>query len=39
MKCKEEEFYARTIAELPRILFAREQGNLRYARLALIKWL
>ena len=27
------------IAELPRILFGRERGNVRYARLGLIKWL
>ena len=33
------EFYARGMAEFPRILFGRERGNLRYARLGLIKWL
>ena len=27
------------MAELPRILFGRERGNVRYARLGLIKWL
>ena len=39
MKWKEQEFYARAMAELSRILFGREQGNVRYARLGLIKWL
>ena len=28
-----------TLAELPRILFGRKRGNVRYARLGLIKWL
>ena len=27
------------MAELPRILFGRERGKVRYARLGLIKWL
>ena len=35
MKWKEQEFYARAMAELP----GRERGNVRYARLGLIKWL
>ena len=39
MKWKEQEFYARAIAELPRILFGCERGNVRYSRLGLIKWL
>ena len=39
MKWKEQEFYARAMADLPRILFGRERGNVRYARLGLIKWL
>ena len=39
MKWKGQELYARAMAELPRILFGREQGNVRYARLGLIKWL
>ena len=50
MKWKVQEFYARAVAELPRILrssygwithnsFGRERGNVRYARLGLIKWL
>ena len=39
MKWKVWEFYARGMAEFPRILFGRERGNLRYARLGLIKWL
>ena len=39
MKWKEQEFYARAMAELPRILFGRKRGNVRYARLGLIKWL
>ena len=34
-----QEFYARAMAELPRVLFGRERGNVRYARLGLIKWL
>ena len=38
MKWKEEEFYARDMAGLPRILYGRERGNLRFARLGLIKW-
>ena len=37
MKWKEAEFYARAMAELPRIIFEREGGN--YVRLGLIKWL
>ena len=37
MKWKKEEFYAPAMAELPRILFGRERGNLRYVRLGLIK--
>ena len=32
-------FCARAMAELPRILFGRKRGNVRYARLGLIKWL
>ena len=39
MKLKEQEFYARAMAELPRILFGCERDNVRYARLGLIKWL
>ena len=39
MKRKVGEFYARAMAGFPRILFGRERGNLRYARLGLIKWL
>ena len=39
MKWKVGEFYARRMAGFPRILFGRERGNLRYARLGLIKWL
>ena len=39
MKWKAVEFYVRVVAELPRILFGRERGNLRYARLGLIKWM
>ena len=39
MKWKEQEFYARAMAELPRILLGRKRGNVRYARLGLIKWL
>ena len=39
MKWKARELYARGMAEFPRILFGRERGNLRYARLGLIKWL
>ena len=39
MKWKVWEFYARGMAEFPRILFGRERGNLTYARLGLIKWL
>ena len=31
--------YVRPMAELPRILFGRERGKLRYATLGLIKWL
>ena len=38
MKCQEEEFYACAMAGLTRILYGRERGNLRYARLGLIKW-
>ena len=38
MKWKGQEFYARAMAELPRILFGRGRGNVRYARLAVIKW-
>ena len=38
MKWKEQEFYARAMAELPRILLGCERGNVRYARLGLIKW-
>ena len=34
-----QEFYARAMAELPRILFGCERGNVRYSRLGLIKWL
>ena len=30
---------SRAIAELPRILLGCERGNVRYARLGLIKWL
>ena len=39
MKWKEQQFYARNMAELPRILFGCERGNVRYSRLGLIKWL
>ena len=39
MKWKVWELYARGMAEFPRILFGRRRGNLRYARLGLIKWL
>ena len=39
MKQKEREFYAHAMAELPRILLGCERGNVRYARLGLIKWL
>ena len=39
MKWKVGELYARGVVEFPRILFGRERGNLRYARLGLIKWL
>ena len=41
LKWKEQEFYARAMAELRRIPFGRpaERGNVRYARLGLIKWL
>ena len=39
MKWKEQDFYARAMAELPRILFGRWRSNVRYARLGLIKWL
>ena len=39
MKWKVGEFCARRIPGFPRILFGRERGNLRYARLGLIKWL
>ena len=39
MKWKEQELYARAMAELPRILFGCKRGNVRYARLGLIKWL
>ena len=39
MKWKEQEFYARAMAELPRILFGCQRGNVRYARLGLITWL
>ena len=39
MKRKEQEFYARAMPELPRILLGCERGNVRYARLGLIKWL
>ena len=39
MKRKEQEFYARAMVELPRILLGCERGNVRYARLGLIKWL
>ena len=35
----EQEFYARAMAELARILFGCQRGNVRYARLGLIKWL
>ena len=38
MKCQEEEFYARAMAGLTRIIYGRERGNLKYARLGLIKW-
>ena len=38
IKWDSEEFHARGMAELPRILFGHERGNLRYATLALIKW-
>ena len=34
-----QELYARAMAELPRILFGCERGNVRYSRLGLIKWL
>lgn len=34
-----QEFYARAMAELPRILFGYQRGSVRYARLGLIKWL
>ena len=36
---KKQEFYARAMAILPRILFGRKRGNVRYARLGLITWL
>ena len=39
MKWKVGELYARAMAGFPRILFGRERGNLRYARLGLIKWM
>ena len=39
MKLKVWDFFARSVAEFPRILFGRERGNLRCARLGLIKWL
>ena len=39
MKWKEQEFYARAMAELLRILFGCKRGNVRYSRLGLIKWL
>ena len=39
MKWKLGLLYARRIPGFPRILFGRERGNLRYARLGLIKWL
>ena len=39
MKWKAQEFYARNMAELPRILFGCKRGNVRYSRLGLIKWL
>ena len=39
MKWKEQELYARAMAKLPRILFECQRGNVRYARLGLIKWL
>ena len=39
MKWKEQESYARAMAELSRIVFGRERGNVRYARLGAIKWL
>ena len=39
MKWKEQEFYAHAMAELHRILFGCERGNVRYSRLGLIKWL
>ena len=39
MKWKEQELYARAVAELPRILFGCKRGNVRYSRLGLIKWL
>ena len=39
MKWKVGLFYARRMAGFPRILFGRERGNLRCARLGLIKWL
>ena len=37
MKWKKEEFYAGAKAELPRIIFGRERGNLTYVRMGLIK--
>ena len=37
MKRKEQEFYARAMPELPRILLGCVRGNVRYARLGLIK--
>ena len=33
-----EEFHTGGMAELPRIRFGHERGNLSYATLALIKW-
>ena len=39
MKWKVGEFYAHRMAGFPIILFGRERGNLRFARLGLIKWL
>ena len=36
---KVRELFARRMAGFPRILFGRERGNLRSARLGLIKWL
>ena len=39
MKWKGQEFYTDAMAEFPRNLFGCERGNVRYARLALIKWL